>query len=452
MAADDLRAAVRALMPQARADLTELVAFKSVADPRQFPAEECHKTAEWVAQACRDVGLADAGLYDTPDGSKAVIAHKPAPAGAPPVLLYCHYDVQPPLDEDAWHTPVWQLTETGDGRWYGRGAADCKGNIVMHLTALRAAGQDLPVGVTLVAEGSEEQGTGGLEEFVPANADLLLADTILVCDSGNFAVGLPTFTETLRGTVNVVVTVDTLAGPMHSGMFGGPAPDALTALIRILGTLHDVAGNTTGPACPATSLARRDLPRRAVSRRCRRLHGVHLTGDGQVADMVWARPALTVLGIDCPPVVGSSAAIQPTARARLNLRIPPGTDPDPALAALTKHLLAQAPWAARVTVEKKSCASFRARTGGPAHTAMTAALRDSYGREPTSQGQGGLSRCVTYSSRPTLTPRSCCSASKNRDASSTRRTRASTPPRSSTWHSPKPCSCSPSSNRTRSWS
>ena len=391
MAADDLRAAVRALMPQARADLTELVAFKSVADPRQFPAEVWQKTAEWVAQACRDVGLADAGLYDTPDGSKAVIAHKPAPAGAPTVLLYCHYDVQPPLDEDAWHTPVWQLTETGDGRWYGRGAADCKGNIVMHLTALRAAGQDLPVGVTLVAEGSEEQGTGGLEEFVPANADLLLADTILVCDSGNFAVGLPTFTETLRGTVNVVVTVDTLAGPMHSGMFGGPAPDALTALIRILGTLHDAAGNTTVAGLDSDQTwPGVTYPAEQFRADAGVLDGVHLTGDGQVADMVWARPALTVLGIDCPPVVGSSAAIQPTARARLNLRIPPGTDPDPALAALTKHLLAQAPWAARVTVEKEAAgASFRARTGGPAHTAMTAALRDSYGREPTSQGQGG---------------------------------------------------------------
>ncbi|HLK00364.1 MAG TPA: M20/M25/M40 family metallo-hydrolase, partial [Streptosporangiaceae bacterium] len=189
--ASDLREVIRGLMPQVRADLETLVSYRSVADVRQFPAEECLKAAEWVAVAFRAAGLTDAGLYDTPDGSKAVIARRPAPSGAPTVLLYCHYDVQPPLDEAAWLTPPWQLTER-DGRWYGRGAADCKGNIVTHLTALRALGPDLPVGVVLVAEGSEEQGTGGLEQFVPANPDLLRADAILVGDCGNFEAGVPT--------------------------------------------------------------------------------------------------------------------------------------------------------------------------------------------------------------------------------------------------------------------
>jgi cysteinylglycine-S-conjugate dipeptidase len=387
---DDLRAAVRALMPRAKADLTTLVGFRSVADARQFPVAECHNTAEWVAQACRDAGLTEAGLHETPDGSKAVIASRPAPAGAPTVLLYCHYDVQPPLDDAAWHTPVWQLTEK-DGRWYGRGAADCKGNIVMHLTALRALGQDLPAGVTLVAEGSEEQGTGGLEEFVPANPDLLRADAILVCDCGNFAVGVPTFTTTLRGNVNVVVTVSTLNGPMHSGMFGGPAPDALAALISLLATLRDSSGSTTVDGLrsdqnwPGVSYADAQFRTDAGV-----LDGVSLVGDGSVADMLWARPALTVLGIDCPPVVGSSAAIQPSARARLNLRIPPGTDPDQALAALTKHLQTHTPWQARVTVEKEATgAPFTGSLDGPAFRAMSAALEESYGRSPATQGQGG---------------------------------------------------------------
>jgi acetylornithine deacetylase/succinyl-diaminopimelate desuccinylase-like protein len=389
---DDLRAAVQALMPQAKADLSTLVAFKSVADARQFPPEECHKTAEWVAQACRDVGLSDAGLHDTPDGSKAVIAHKPAPAGAPTVLLYCHYDVQPPLDDAAWRTPVWQLTEK-DGRWYGRGAADCKGNIVMHLTALRALGSagGLPIGITFVAEGSEEQGTGGLEEFVAANPDLLRSDAILVCDCGNFAVGTPTFTTTLRGNVNVTATVSTLHGPMHSGMFGGPAPDALAALIRVLGSLRDEHGNTTVDGLRSDQtwpgVAYPDEQFRADAGV---LDGVSLTGDGAVADMLWARPALTVLGIDCPPVVGSSAAIQPSARARLNLRIPPGTDPDQTLAALTKHLETHTPWGAKLTVEKEATgAPFTGSLDGPGYNAMAAALEESYGRPATTQGQGG---------------------------------------------------------------
>ncbi|MBF6332637.1 dipeptidase [Nocardia transvalensis] len=390
-----LREQVRSLMPQAKADLTELVSYKSVYDPRQFPVEECHRAAQWVLDAFTAVGLTDAGLHETPDGSMAVIARHPAPPGAPTVLLYCHYDVQPPLDDAAWHTPVWQLTEK-DGRWYGRGAADCKGNIVMHLTALRAlretlGGKEFPVGITLVAEGSEEQGSGGLEAFVPNNADLLRADALVIGDCGNFALGVPTFTQTLRGTVNVVVTVETLAGPMHSGMFGGPAPDALAALIHVLATLRDEQGNTTIAGLPADQKWDGvQYPADQFRADAGVLDGVDLLGDGTVSDMVWARPALTVLGMDVPPVVGSSAAVQPKARARLNLRIPPGIDPDHALKALMAHLESNTPWHARVTVESESIGSaFRSGTSGPARKAMEAAFRASYGREATTQGQGG---------------------------------------------------------------
>ncbi|GAB2715827.1 M20/M25/M40 family metallo-hydrolase [Nocardia thraciensis] len=390
-----LRAQVRSLMPQAKADLTELVSYRSVADPRQFPAEECHRTAQWVADAFAAAGLSDAGLHETPDGSKAVVARHPAPADAPTVLLYCHYDVQPPLDDAAWHTPVWQLTER-DGRWYGRGAADCKGNIVTHLTALRAlretlGGNDYPVGITLVAEGSEEQGTGGLEAFVPKNADLLRADALVIADCGNFAVGVPTFTQTLRGAIDVVVTVETLSGPMHSGMFGGAAPDALAALIHILATLRDAKGNTTIAGLPGDQVwDGAQYPAEQFRADAGVLDGVDLLGDGTVSDMVWARPAITVLGIDVPPVVGSAAAIQPTSRARLNLRIPPGVEADKALKALTAHLESNAPWHAKVRVDCESVGSpFRSGTSGPARRAMEAAFRAAYGREATTEGQGG---------------------------------------------------------------
>ncbi|WP_067531217.1 dipeptidase [Nocardia crassostreae] len=394
MTEKELRAAVQVLMPRAKQDLIELVSYKSVYDARQFPIEECEKTAQWVADAFAAEGLTDVGLHETADGSKAVVARRPGPPGAPHVLLYCHYDVQPPLDEKAWRTPVWQLTEQ-NGRWYGRGAADCKGNIVMHLTALRAlrqvGGDDFPVGLTLIAEGSEEQGTGGLEDFVPKNADLLRADTILVCDCGNFAVGVPTFTETLRGNVNVVVTIETLAGEMHSGMFGGAAPDALAGLIHVLSTLRDKDGNTT--VSGLSNDQKWDgvqYPEDQFRSDAGVLDGVDLLGSGAVADMLWARPALTVLGIDAPKVVGSAAAIQPRAAARINLRIPPGTDPQQALKALTAHIESNTPWHAKVTIEKESTgAPFRSATGGPARTAMAAAFAASYGRPATTMGQGG---------------------------------------------------------------
>lgn len=387
----DLVDRVAEQMPRVRSDLAELVAIPSVADPRQYPAEECARAARWVADAFREVGFADVGLHPTADGSQAVVGSRPAPdPSAPTVLLYAHYDVQPPLDDAAWRTPPFELTEVG-GRWAGRGAADCKGNIVMHLAALRALGDDVPVHLRLVVEGSEEQGTGGLEDFVPTHADLLRADAILVCDTGNAAVGVPAATVSLRGMVNVVVHVEALATELHSGMFGGPAPDALAALVRILASLRDARGDTTVRGLDATQTWEGAPYGSAAFRADAQLaDGEQLLGSGTVSDMLWARPALTVLGIDCPPVVGSTAAIVPRAGARLNLRIPPGIAPEPALAALTAHLREAAPWGVTVAVETEALGMpFRARTDGPAYDAMRGAMRDAFGRDMVLLGQGG---------------------------------------------------------------
>ncbi len=390
MSVDSLRDAVRSLMPQAKADLAEMVAFRSVHDAAQFPTSECDGMVDWLVESFTAAGLRDVRGNVTADGSKAVSGIKPGPAGAPTVLLYFHHDVQPPLGDDAWHSPVWQLTER-DGRWYGRGAADCKGNIAMHLTALRALGDDLPVTVKIIGEGSEEQGTGGLEDFVPRNPDLLRADTILVCDSGNFAVGVPSLTTTLRGIANVIVTVEALASPMHSGQFGGAAPDALAALIAMLATLRDARGNTTVQGLDSSGKWEGiDYPADQFRIDANVLDGVELLGDGRVSDMVWARPAVTVLGIDCPSVVGSSASILNRARARINLRVPPGMDATDAQTALIAHLQAVAPWHVRVSCERESKGeAFTGTLGGPGHDAMATAMRDVYGREVTAIGQGG---------------------------------------------------------------
>ena len=387
----ELASRIAELMPRAKADLTELVAIPSVADPRQYPPEECHKAAQWVADAFTEAGLRDVHLAETPDGSHAVIGHRPPPPGAPTVLLYCHYDVQPPLDDKAWTTPPFTLTER-DGRWYGRGTADCKGNIVMHLTALRALGEDLPVGLKFVAEGSEEQGTGGLEQYVAQHPEKFLADALLICDTGNAAVGVGTATTTLRGLANVVVTVNTLAGEVHSGMFGGPAPDALAALIQLLGSLRDPETGATvinGLDCEGTWEGV-GYDEQQFRTDAGVLDGVRLTGTGTVADRLWSRPAVTVLGIDCPPVVGSAAAVPATARARVSLRVPPGADPGAAREALTKHLTDAAPWGAKVTVETEGTGSpFRAATDGPAYTALGTAMEQVYGKPLAFLGQGG---------------------------------------------------------------
>jgi acetylornithine deacetylase/succinyl-diaminopimelate desuccinylase-like protein len=392
MGDNGLRERVAGLMPRAKQDLADLVGHRSVADARQFPPEECDQAARWVADQFAEVGFTDVRLVPTADGSKAVYGQRPAAGGngARTVLLYAHYDVQPPLDEKAWRTPPFELTEV-DGRWYGRGAADCKGNILMHLTALRALGDDVPVNLKLIVEGSEEQGTGGLESYVAEHPDDLRADAILVCDTGNAAVGVPTVTTTLRGLANIVVSVAALKSEVHSGMFGGAAPDALAALVRMLASLRDERGNTTihGLAAHQTWTGV-DYPAHDFRTDAGVLDGVDLLGDGVVGDMVWARPAVTILGIDCPPVVGSASAIQPTARARLNLRVPPGMDAERAQDTLMAHLRSVAPWGVHVEVEREALGQpFEAETGGPAYAALGEAMREAYGRDMTTAGQGG---------------------------------------------------------------
>ena len=382
---------IAGLMPQAQQELSELVAIRSVADARQFPPEECAAAAQWLLGKFAEVGFSDVRLAETADGSQAVVGSRPgSSATAPTVLLYSHYDVQPPLDEAAWRTPPFELTEV-DGRWYGRGAADCKGNIVAHLMALRALGDDVPVNLKLVFEGSEEQGTGGLEAFVPKNADLLRADAILVCDTGNAAVGHPAATVSLRGVINVVVTVRALESEMHSGMFGGAAPNAMAALVEMLATLRDEKGNTTIRGLDNTQTwTGEPYPPEQFRADAGVLDGVSLLGDGSVSDMLWARPAVTILGFDCPPVLGSTAAIVPRAAARLNLRIPPGTEPDQAYQALADHLQAAAPWGVHVTVDLEAKGEpFRAEISGPAYDAIASAMQDAFGKPMTTLGQGG---------------------------------------------------------------
>ena len=399
MNAMELRDRVDALMGRARADLAALVAIPSVADPRQYPPEKCDRAAQWVVDRFAEAGFDGLGLRRTSDGSNAVYGERRVlDPGAPTVLLYAHYDVQPPLDEAEWRTPPFELTEV-DGRWYGRGTADCKGNILAHLTALRALGDDVPVHLKLIVEGSEEQSTGGLEDFVPKNADLLRADAILVCDTGNAAVGVPAVTVSLRGLVNVVVGVEALATEVHSGMYAGPAPDALAALIAMLASLRDPAGNTTVAGLDNTQTwTGAEYPAERFRADAQLLDGVSTLGGGSVADLVWARPSATVLGIDCPPVVGSAAAIQPRARARINLRVPPGTDVTAARDALADHLRAAAPWGVRVTVDlEASGAPFRARTDGPAYAALAAAMEQAYGRPMAKLGQGGsIPLCTVF--------------------------------------------------------
>ncbi|WP_156724599.1 dipeptidase [Streptomyces apocyni] len=393
MPSRQIRETVAALMPRAQSELAELVAFQSVADFAQYPKSESEAAARWVADALRAEGFTDVALLDTPDGTQSVYGFLPGPEGAPTVLLYAHYDVQPPLDEAAWVSPPFELVER-DGRWYGRGAADCKGGVLMHLLALRALKADggVPVSVKFIAEGSEEQGTGGLERYAEAHPELLRADSIVIGDSGNFRVGMPTVTSTLRGMTMLRVQVDTLEGNLHSGQFGGAAPDALGALIRVLDSLRGEDGSTTVDGLDGEQTwDGLQYPEDAFRGDAKVLDGVELIGSGTVADRIWARPAVTVLGIDCPPVLGATPSVQAGARALISLRVPPGVDAAEATKLLSAHLEAHIPWGARLRVDQIGQGQpFRADTASPAYAAMAEAMRVAYpGEEMQYAGQGG---------------------------------------------------------------
>ena len=379
-----MRERVHSGMARVRADLAELVAIRP---------EDSGRVAEWVVAALSEVGLKDIQLVSTPDGQTVVHGERPGPPDAPTVLLYARTEEGP--GEAGWRTPPFELTER-DGRWYGRGAAGGKGNLLMHLAALRALAGDVPVPVKVVVDG------GGLAGALPSLADRLRADAILFAATGNAAAGVPAVTTALRGLAEVEVSVATLERPADAGRFAGAAPDALAALIHMLATLRDAKGNTTVAGLPATgrwdgmayavAQFRRDA---TVLDRVDLLGGtmngnVGRTISGTVADMVWARPAVTVVGIDCPPVSDAEPTIQPTARARLHLRVPPGTDPAAAAQALVTQLESEAPWGVRVSTKQGAVsAPFRAATTGPAYAALGEAMHLAYGKQLSLAGHGG---------------------------------------------------------------
>jgi acetylornithine deacetylase/succinyl-diaminopimelate desuccinylase-like protein len=406
-----LASAVAAQLDRARSDLADLVALPSVHDAEP---DACEQACDLVRTLLSDLpipglGAASVEVIETSDGSRAVFAHRPAAPGRPTVLLYSHYDVQPSGDPGEWTSSPWELTER-DGRWYGRGAADCKGNLVVHLAALRALaalGDDDEVGapgtdpldglgIRLVVEGSEETGGGGLDDLVASRPDLVAAEAILIADSGNVSVGTPTLTTSLRGIANLVVVVDTMEAGVHSGQFGGAAPDALAALISILASLRDTAtGATTVDGLDFTGeWDGQAYPEEAFRADAGILDGVEVSTAAPLADLVWSRPAVTVLGIDCPPVEGAIAAVQPRARALINLRVPPGIDPVEAQRLLTAHIERRRPWNARVTVEPEAVGHpFRSVPAGgsdPVHDLLSQCLVQAYGAEEVAVvGSGG---------------------------------------------------------------
>jgi acetylornithine deacetylase/succinyl-diaminopimelate desuccinylase-like protein len=378
---------VHEVLPSVRRDLEDLVRIESVwADPARRP--EVQRSAETVAKLLSEAGFDDVRIVSE-GGAPAVIARYPAPPGAPTVLLYAHHDVQPEGDHAQWASPPFEPTER-DGRLYGRGSADDKAGIATHLAAFRAHGGKPPVGVTVFVEGEEESGSPSLSRLLAAHRDLLASDVIVIADSDNWSTDVPSLTVSLRGLADCIVEVATLDHGLHSGLWGGVVPDALSVLVRLLASLHDDDGNVAVAGLHEGAAADVDYSAQRVREDAGMLDGVSEIGSGSVPQRLWVKPAITVIGIDTTSIAASSNTLIPRARAKVSMRVAPGGDAREHLAALTRHLEQHAPWGAQVTVTPGDIGQpYAIDASGSVYDAARTAFRQAWSHEPVDTGVGG---------------------------------------------------------------
>ncbi len=382
---------VSSLIPQLKDDLARLVAIPSLSE-WGFPEHtrpallDAHQA---VVELFRGAGVQSFTSLELEGTAPVITGEIPAPEGAPTVLLYGHYDVVPAGDEELWTSPPFEATER-DGAIYGRGAADSKANILVHVGALRAFGGRPPVGVKVLVEGQEEVGSPLEEGYPVENPEPFRADAILVADGGSIRAGQPSLTVSLRGDARLTVEVRTLASNKHSGQYGGAAPDALVVLLRALASLWDERGDVA-----VEGLRREEWTGESYTEdEFRRLAEIEprmpIVGTGGIGSKIWSGPGITVLGIDCPAVDGASASVQAHARAVLNVRVHPEQPAADAQAAVMRHLEAQRPFGVPLQITAGATGDgFRARSSGAAWDAMVAAMSAAWGAETVEIATGG---------------------------------------------------------------
>lgn len=384
-------------------DLRDLVSIPSISFPG-FDAAPLRSCADAVAKLMRSQGLPDVRIIETGAGHPAVFGQwMGAPTSRPTLLLYAHYDVQPVGALERWTTPPFDPS-TREGRLFGRGSSDDKGGIMMHLAAiascLKGAGS-LPINIKVLIEGEEEVGSVNLEKLLATNRELLAANAVVIADSENFDTGHPSLTASLRGIVTVTVEVRSLASSVHSGTFGGPVPDPVLALSKMLATLVDDQGrpaipglmDNVRPLSTADKKALDSLPfnEDVYRKQSRILDGVSLTGGGgSVYEKMWLRPSIAVNVFEASSRKQASNIVNDAAWARVGIRIVPDMDPEETLNLLRDHLRKQAPWNVNVDIQAESPSRWwKTDTEGPVFAAALAALEKGYGKKPAVIGAGG---------------------------------------------------------------
>lgn len=385
---DAVRSRVERAFDGIRADLENLVRIPSVSAD-DSAGKRVRESAEAAASWLERSGLGDVKLLEVDGAHPAVFGTTPRPAGTPTVLLYAHHDVQPPGPRELWESSPFEPTERA-GRLFGRGTADDKAGIAVHAAALQVWEGTPPVGVAVFIEGEEEIGSIHLPAFLERYEDLLRADAIVLADCANWTVGLPTLTTSVRGILDCLVEVRTLDHAVHSGRYGGPIPDALSALCRLIATLHDETGGVAVAGLRTDSSHDMDMTEAELRRLAGVRPDVQLLGEGPLTDRLWTQPAIAVLGIDAPPTATAAQQLVPVATARISVRLAPGDDPQTAFRSIERHLLSRRPWGADVTVKPyREGKPHRVDASGRPFEAFRRACTDTWGRPPMEPGSGG---------------------------------------------------------------
>jgi len=382
-----IKETVAALMPELESELVELVRIPSIAT-EGFPSKPLFEAHDLIVSLLEKSGVTKIEKLEiTGKTAPVIIATVPGPAGSPTVLMYSHYDVVPADDIELWDSPPFEPTRR-DGAIYGRGTADSKANVIGMIGALRVFDGKPPVTVKLVIEGQEEFGSP-FDNYPPEAPELFAADAMVIADVGSVRPGSPTLTVALRGSAQVIVELTTLGADKHNGLYGGAAPDARLALIRALASLHDDNGDVAVDGLlrePWTGSSYTEDEFRTLAEI---RDGLPLLGTGGIGERIWSGPAVTVTGIDAPPVDGAVNAVASTARAVINLRVHPRQPATEAQAALVRHLEALRPFGLALTVTAGETGDgFAAAEGGPAFDAALSALSQSWG-EPAGLMAGG---------------------------------------------------------------
>jgi len=371
-----------------------------------FDPREVARSAERTAEILDETGLDAVDIVTVEGAHPYVLAEKrAADPAAPTALIYAHHDVQPPGRLDHWHTPAFEPTLRDDGRLYGRGVVDDKAGILLHTAALRAwleTAGNLPMHVKVLVEGEEETGSAHLAEFLRLHRERLDADVLVLSDTQNLATGLPSLTTALRGMVAVDVHVRALDHPIHSGMWGGPIPDAATALAMLLARLADAAGEIAVPGIdddvppldPEERARIAELPFDVEEFRADAgvLAGVRLRGadDGSIYERLWHRPSLALIALEAMPLATAANQLIAEASARVGVRIAPGQDAQRVSDLVVDFLRSDPPEGVTVEVAVPvAVPGWKTTPVGPAFDAARRALARGYGRDAVAIGCGG---------------------------------------------------------------